>query len=612
MIVRHGTLWAIAVLVLLTSVSFSESVKLRKPRKRTTARTPYQQSRIGSVIIRVMHKHSDDDLTRSASAGCANGNCRNVHNKFNFEPVNEAMSEKDNFLSDEESLRYVVHPEKYEHFVMRKNTGHANRYKRDYTFSELRSSNTDDRTVVNRDASEVSKNINKGNFMKKIYRLPLYKTISLNPFNKYTKNLSKSLSEANRTRRSLAVDYSLQRNDSDSGDASKVPKNVNKGNFTRVPLYRIVSLHGLNRYTKSLEPLNEASRTRRSLAVDYSSQRNDSDSGDASKVPKNVNKGNFTRVPLYRIVSLHGLNKYTKNSKFLSEASRARRSLAIDYSSRRNDSDYYAQRKAVMDRYYARQREINARYANRTSTTPRFKYNNVAPTSNVFNLGRIYSNIDSTARDTATFLHPSTKIDPIYSNESRYNKIPTELDNRRNFVPEIEPDFKSDTDLSQMRSSGNSERNALDYFVTPTPCTNLSSNGTFAPKTRPKQAQNCTSETEQSNEDCAYNSVYKNNTEGNLRWGKCEGKIVYQHNLLLGLRGPSNLDALFEVIIQGPVCITCVEALRYNETRATVALDSGGRGYEYAKLRLQGYENEGFSYIIKVWGINKIGEVCDK
>lgn len=86
---------------------------------------------------------------------------------------------------------------------------------------------------------------------------------------------------------------------------------------------------------------------------------------------------------------------------------------------------------------------------------------------------------------------------------------------------------------------------------------------------------------------------------------------MYQHNLLLGLKGPSNLDALFEVIIQGPVCITCVEALRYNETRATVKLDSGGRGHEYAKLRLQGYENEGFSYIIKVWGVKKIGQVCD-
>ncbi|KYM88457.1 hypothetical protein ALC53_02940 [Atta colombica] len=483
MIVRHGTLWAIAVLVLLASVSFSESVKLRKPRKRTTARTPYQQSRIGSVIIRVMHKYSNDDITRSASAGCTNGNCRNAHNKFNFEPVNEAMSDKDNFLSDEESLRYVVHPEKYEHFVMRKNSGHANRYKRNSTFSELHSSNTDDCTVVNHDASEVSK--------------------------------------------------------------------------------------------------NQAEREEASLLIILRKET---------------------------IVTVVMQVMYQKT-----ETSRMRRSLAIDESSRRNDNDYYAQRKAAMDRYYARQREINARYANRTSTTPRLKYNNVSPTSNVtlFNLGRIYSNKDSTARNTATFLHPSTKIDPIYSNESRYNKIPTELDNRRNFVPEIEPGFKSDTDLSQVRSSDNSERNALDYFVTPTPCTNLSSNGTFTSKTRSKQAQNYTSETENI-EDCANNSADKNNTEGNLRWGKCEGKIMYQHNLLLGLRGPSNLDALFEVIIQGPVCITCVEALRYNETRATVALDSGGRGYEYAKLRLQGYENEGFSYIIKVWGINKIGEVCDK
>lgn len=88
---------------------------------------------------------------------------------------------------------------------------------------------------------------------------------------------------------------------------------------------------------------------------------------------------------------------------------------------------------------------------------------------------------------------------------------------------------------------------------------------------------------------------------------------MYQHNLLLGLKGPSNLDTLFEVIIQGPICITCVEVLRYNETRAIVTLDSGGRGHEYAKLRLKGYENEGFSYIIKVWGVKRFDQnVCDK
>lgn len=366
MIVRHGTLWAIAVFVLLASVSFSESVKLRKPRKRTTSRTPYQQSRIGPVVIKVMHKYTDDGPARGASAGCINGNCRDAHDKFNLDG-NKGISEKDNFLSDEESLRYVVHPEKYEHFVLRKNTGHANRYKRDSALAELDSLNASDRTAI-----------------------------------------------------------------------------------------------------------------------------------DASKPPRNENKGNLTRLPLYRI-------KHRRDSRPLSEVGRTRRSFAADYSSRRNDSDYYAQRKAVMERYYTRQREINARYANRTNVISRLEHNDVSQhrpvTSNasLFNLERVYPSKNSTARDSMVFRYPS-KIDPIYSNESRYNKIPTELDSRRNIAPEIDLGFKSDADLSQTRSSGNSERNALDLFVTPTPCTNLT--GTFAPKTRSKPVKNCTRETGQSNEDC--------------------------------------------------------------------------------------------------------------
>jgi len=541
MIVRHETLWAIAVLVLLASVSFSESVKLRKPRKRTTTRTPYQQSRIGPVIIRVMRKYTDDGFTRGASNDCTNGNCRDAHDKFNFD-VNKAISEENNFLSDVESLRYVVHPEKYEHFVLRKNTGH-NRYKRDFTFItfiELPSSNTSDHTVIDRggDASEV-KNVNKGNFT----RVPLYR------IDRYRRDFSKLLSERSRTRRDLAVDNFSRRNNSDYY-ASEVTKNVNKGNFTRVPLYRIdryrrdfskllsersrmrrglavdnfsrrnnsdyyasevtknvnkgnftrVPLYRIDRYTRDFsKPLSETSRTRRSLAVDYFSRRNNSDYY-ASEVTKNANKGNFTRVPLYRI------DRYTRNfSKSLSETSRTKRNLAVDYFSRRNDSDYYAQRKAVMERYYARQREINARYANRTNFIPRLEHNDVSQhrpaTSNVtlFNLGRVYPSKDSSA-NSATFRYPSTKIDPIYSNESRYNEISTELDNRRNAIPESDLGFKSDADLSQTRSSDNIERNGLALdFITPTPCTNLSSSGTLAPKTRLKHVKN---ETDQNNEDC--------------------------------------------------------------------------------------------------------------
>lgn len=448
MILRHGTLLAIAVLVLLASVSFSESVKLRKPRKRTTTRTPYQQSRIGPVIIRVMHKYTDDGLARGAPGDCINGNCRNAHDKFNLD-VNEALSEEDNFLSDEESLRYVVHPEKYEHFVLRKNTGHANRYRRDP--SQLHSSNASDHTVIN--ANKVSGNENKMNVT--LHRVPVHKSVNLSyrKFKNFS-NFSKPFNETARTRRNLPADDSSRYT---MINASEVSRNEGKRNFTlhRVPLYRI---------------------------------------------------------PLHRPTSFHYTEptNFSNFSKLLNETARARRNLPADYSSRRNDSDYYAQRKAVMERYYARQREINARYANRTNIS-RSEHNDVSEhrptTSNgaVFNFGRIYPKAStlSLARDSATTL-PSTKIDPIYANESQYNRVLTELDSRRNVALEIDLGLKSDADLSQTRSSGNIERNALDYFVTPTPCTNLSTSGTLAPKTRSKHARNCTG---QSNEDCDHTSI---------------------------------------------------------------------------------------------------------
>jgi len=94
--------------------------------------------------------------------------------------------------------------------------------------------------------------------------------------------------------------------------------------------------------------------------------------------------------------------------------------------------------------------------------------------------------------------------------------------------------------------------------------------------------------------------------EGEQVWGTCRGKLVYQHNLLLGLTGPSNLRSLFEVFIEDSICITCVKAVPYNNTRAVVVMDSGGRGYDYVKLRLEGHKNEGFSYIIKIWAVRKI------
>lgn len=88
------------------------------------------------------------------------------------------------------------------------------------------------------------------------------------------------------------------------------------------------------------------------------------------------------------------------------------------------------------------------------------------------------------------------------------------------------------------------------------------------------------------------------------RWGDCDGTLFYVHNAFLRNKGPSAIDAVFGMNVDGPISITCVEALRYNQTRGIVTLHSGGPGHDFAKIRIRGFQGEGFSYIMKVWGVS--------
>ncbi|XP_011151025.2 uncharacterized protein LOC105190161 isoform X2 [Harpegnathos saltator] len=324
-------------------------------------------------------------------------------------------------------------------------------------------------------------------------------------------------------------------------------------------------------------------RTRRSLAAgdNHPAQRNASETSPKDRVT-------LTRVPLYRTGHAH---------------LRTRRSLAAgdSYPARRNASDYYAERRAVMARFYARQRAIEARYGNLTSSPPSSDNGTSReyPLASNVTLFRLYPSKNSSASiNRATFRQPSITIDPMYSN------LPVKR-------PDGRPVFGSRT-----WNNSNVDRQAVRYYyTTPVPCANASLSGTFAPKKRSKIADNCTDSAdseEEVDDDRTMVVGRPDNDNGTVHriWGRCKGKVVYQHNLLLGLKGPSTLDTVFEVIIQGPVCITCVEALRYNETKAKVTFVSGGRGHEYVKLKLQGFENEGFSYIIKVWGIKRFAPDC--
>lgn len=181
--------------------------------------------------------------------------------------------------------------------------------------------------------------------------------------------------------------------------------------------------------------------------------------------------------------------------------SRTRRNHADDYTTRSNASDYYAERRAVMERYYARQREINARYANRTSSISESKRNDgsqhrpVTRNAALLNLGHEYPSKDT--KDSATFRYPYIRIQPVYSNGSWSSGISYEPEIRRDIAPKINLRFKFDANSSRTRNNDSIERNALDYYVTPTPCTNLSLSGAFEPKAHTKHAINCTQETEQ-------------------------------------------------------------------------------------------------------------------
>lgn len=171
-------------------------------------------------------------------------------------------------------------------------------------------------------------------------------------------------------------------------------------------------------------------------------------------------------------------------------SSRTKRNLESDYLARRNTSDYYAQRRAVMERYYARQREINARYANRTAgSITRLRYNGVSyPVTNNATRFRIeygYPNKNSTTEST-TSRYP--RIDLMDSRETLSNRIPTELNNRRDITPESDSDFKFDANFVQR---SNIQRSALNYSTTSCGPTS----GTIAPKTRQK-SKTCNETTE--------------------------------------------------------------------------------------------------------------------
>ncbi|XP_043505098.1 myb-like protein D [Polistes fuscatus] len=288
-----------------------------------------------------------------------------------------------------------------------------------------------------------------------------------------------------------------------------------------------------------------------------------------------------------------------------------------------NKTDYYAQRKAVMDKFHARQREISTKYEkqyrNNTSIiirknnqtlnkmTKTFKNTNdpildmfnVASNNSFFGLelnnktnqyekdtekkrSRIY---DSSIRDI-------TNYTSILNNKINQNEENTE--NKRSWISD-----NSLGDITNYTLSANHN------------CTNLIVHGTYLKQN--KLTVSCLENqyeviANKLNETLSSRPIRA--TDGDLLWGTCNGTLVYEHNLSLNVNGPSILETVLEIIVDGPLCITCITIRPYNDTKEDVTKVSGGEGFSHVTIKLKNSQNKGFSYKIKIWAVVKIGDDC--
>ena len=109
-----------------------------------------------------------------------------------------------------------------------------------------------------------------------------------------------------------------------------------------------------------------------------------------------------------REISPRHVSYFTNNEERTSRSER----YAVTRNFKDDKSEYYAQRKAVMDRFYARQREIAEKYAKKVSTTPRYIYrydlDKEADKNNLF----VKIKTENTDRNETSNAVNSTSYDP--------------------------------------------------------------------------------------------------------------------------------------------------------------------------------------------------------
>ncbi|XP_043591484.1 uncharacterized protein LOC122571590 [Bombus pyrosoma] len=258
---------------------------------------------------------------------------------------------------------------------------------------------------------------------------------------------------------------------------------------------------------------------------------------------------------------------------------------AVTKDSKDDKSEYYAQRKAVMDRFHARQREIADKYAKRTSTTPKYvvykydseKKNNVSLPSfvkiaiNNINKSVRAVNKANNSLQTSTSTSSTTPIrEQIIETTTIANPIKRSNQfqiTENSLERDVEEDYDEDSDYVEDNN---------DYQKT--------------------------------------SDSKLDDDKSGAKWGNCIGNLVYQHNIIISVRQALQTVADITTSVDGHLCITCirVESLNRNKN-VTVKLEVNRRedgSLINAKLKFNDFHLEQLSYSVRMWAVNKKQNSC--
>ncbi|XP_076674390.1 uncharacterized protein LOC143372230 [Andrena cerasifolii] len=251
--------------------------------------------------------------------------------------------------------------------------------------------------------------------------------------------------------------------------------------------------------------------------------------------------------------------------------------ISVDQAKQNRNADYYARRRAVMQKYYARQQEIATKYADQASTTAR-------PISRYDLLAEIDNNkVSSPVNIDRRRLHEEESAANRYNglDANSYGSSTTQVQKQIRDTETISPD------------EGNGDAEDSEYYdddydkepeTTQSPQSNQSTEIQYAPET-------------------------------NIVRGNClQGTLLYQHNLNLHVNTASSVATDIQVSTYDWYCIACisVQSPKKINSKFSIATTNGSNGGQNTvKLTAASIQEEQLLLSIKIFIVRKNGDHCD-